>query len=163
MEIAPGIHHVQNSGANLFLLFDEDMTLIDGGYLGNCHVVVEYKEGLGRGVEELKRILKTHSHPDHTGNVAELKDLVPLEVLVHSADNSYDGNGQRLVSYLNVFGAISLPAPFQRRIVANGFLEDGQVLPILGGLKVAHAPGYTTGSVCFYLESRVASSWEIWW
>jgi hypothetical protein len=132
-----------------FFIVDEDITLIDGGYLGNCHVVMEYKGGLGRGVEELKRILKTHSHPDHTGNVAELKDLVPLEVLVHSAETSYDGNGQHLVSYLNVFGAIPLPTPFLRRIVANGFLEDGQVLPILVGLKAGP-----------YHRQRFASIWN---
>jgi glyoxylase-like metal-dependent hydrolase (beta-lactamase superfamily II) len=60
------------------------------------------------------------------------------------------------VSYLNVFGENPLPLPFLRRIVADGFLEDGQVFPILGGLRVIHTPGHTPGSVCFYLGSRKA-------
>jgi glyoxylase-like metal-dependent hydrolase (beta-lactamase superfamily II) len=29
-------------------------------------------------------------------------------------------------------------------------IEDGQVLPILGGLEVIHTPGHTPGSVCLY-------------
>jgi glyoxylase-like metal-dependent hydrolase (beta-lactamase superfamily II) len=74
--------------------------------------------------------------------------------MAHPADTSLDGHGRHLISYLNVFGAVPLPIPFLRRIVADGFLEEGQVLPILGGLRVIHTPGHTPGSVCFYLESR---------
>jgi glyoxylase-like metal-dependent hydrolase (beta-lactamase superfamily II) len=29
-------------------------------------------------------------------------------------------------------------------------IEDGDVLPILGGLEVVHTPGHTPGSVCLY-------------
>ena len=29
-------------------------------------------------------------------------------------------------------------------------IEDGDVLPMLGGLRVVHTPGHTPGSVCFY-------------
>lgn len=157
MEIAPGIHHIQKArGPNVYLLVDQDLTLIDTGYPGNGRIVVEYIEGLEREVGELKRVLITHSHPDHTGSVAELKELAPVQVLVHQADTRLDGHGRHLVSYLNVFGENPLPIPFLRRIVADGFLEEGQVFPILGGLTVMHTPGHTPGSVCFYLESRRA-------
>jgi glyoxylase-like metal-dependent hydrolase (beta-lactamase superfamily II) len=29
-------------------------------------------------------------------------------------------------------------------------IEDGDVLPLLGGLEVIHTPGHTPGSVCLY-------------
>jgi glyoxylase-like metal-dependent hydrolase (beta-lactamase superfamily II) len=29
-------------------------------------------------------------------------------------------------------------------------IEDGEVLPVLGGLRVIHTPGHTPGSVCLY-------------
>ncbi len=29
-------------------------------------------------------------------------------------------------------------------------LDDGEVLPVLGGLQVIHTPGHTPGSVCLY-------------
>jgi glyoxylase-like metal-dependent hydrolase (beta-lactamase superfamily II) len=29
-------------------------------------------------------------------------------------------------------------------------IQDGQVLPMLGGLQVVHTPGHTPGSICLY-------------
>ena len=29
-------------------------------------------------------------------------------------------------------------------------IEDGDILPMLGGLRVIHTPGHTPGSVCLY-------------
>ncbi|MDP6495485.1 MAG: MBL fold metallo-hydrolase [Dehalococcoidia bacterium] len=157
MEIVPRIHHIQKARRpNTYLLVDEDLTLIDAGYPGNGGIVVEYIEGIAWQAEELKPVLITHSHPDHTGSLAELKELASIEVMVHEADTSIYGQGRHLVSYLSVFGATSLPIPFLCKTVADEFLGEGQVLPILGGLKVIHTLGYTPGSVCFYLKSRSA-------
>ena len=158
MEITDGIHLINGvRGQNIYLLVDEDLTLIDSGFPGNGRVIAQYIEGMGRSLDELRQILITHSHPDHTGSVPELKDMLPaLQVMAHRADTSRDAQGRHLVSYLNVFGATRLPVPFLRRVEADAFLEEGQVLPILGGLRVIHTPGHTPGSVCFYLESRSA-------
>jgi glyoxylase-like metal-dependent hydrolase (beta-lactamase superfamily II) len=49
VEIAPGIHHIREArGPNVYLLVDQDMTLIDTGYPGNGRIVAEYIKGLGR-------------------------------------------------------------------------------------------------------------------
>lgn len=156
MEIADGIHRVYGArGPSVFLLADDDLTLIDSGFPGNGRVIAEYVAGMGRNPGELKRLLLTHSHPDHTGSVPELKAMLPgLRVMAHRADTRLDADGRALVSYLNLFGATRLPVPFLRRVVADAFLEEGETLPILGGLRVLHTPGHTPGSVSFYLESR---------
>ena len=156
MEITHGLHLIGGvKGPNVYLLVDEDLTLIDSGFPGNGRIIAQYIEGLGRRLNELKRVLLTHSHPDHTGSVAELKEMLPaLQVMAHRSDTSVDKDGRHLVSYLNLFGATPLPIPFLRRVEADGFLEEGQVLPILGGLRVIHTPGHTPGSVCFYLETQ---------
>lgn len=156
MEITDGVHLISGAkGQNIYLLVDDDLTLIDSGYPGNGRRIAEYIGGIGRSLDELKRVLITHSHPDHTGSVPELKDLVPaMQVMAHPADTSVDKQGRHVVSYLNVFGGTRLPVPFLRRVVADAFLEEGQTLPILGGLRVLHTPGHTAGSVSFYLESR---------
>jgi glyoxylase-like metal-dependent hydrolase (beta-lactamase superfamily II) len=39
-----------------------------------------------------------------------------------------------------------------RRLPATTDLGDGQILPVLGGLRVVHTPGHTPGSVCLYAE-----------
>ena len=33
-------------------------------------------------------------------------------------------------------------------------ITDGQVIPILGGLRVVHTPGHTPGSICLYAEGH---------
>ena len=158
MEITDGVHLITGAkGQNIYLLVGDDLTLVDSGYPGNGRRIVEYIERIGRSLDELKAILLTHSHPDHTGSVPELKDMAPgMQVMAHPADTSVDKQGRHVVSYLNVFGGTRLPVPFLRRVEADGFLEEGDVLPILGGLRVIHTPGHTPGSVCFYLESQRA-------
>ncbi len=158
MEITDGVHLINGAkGQNIYLLVGEDLTLVDSGYPGNGRRIAEYIAGIGRSLNELKTILLTHSHPDHTGSVPELKDMVPgMQVMAHPDDTSVDKQGRHVVSYLNVFGGTRLPVPFLRRVEADGFLEEGDVLPILGGLRVIHTPGHTPGSICFYLESQRA-------
>ncbi|MSQ41215.1 MAG: MBL fold metallo-hydrolase [Dehalococcoidia bacterium] len=39
---------------------------------------------------------------------------------------------------------------------AGRLLEDGDVLPVLGGLRVIHTPGHTPGSMCLLLERHQA-------
>src|SRR4029453_17565679 len=55
---------------------------------------------------------------------------------------SPNGGGRRghLIQYLTP--APENPVP----------LEDGMLLPLLGGLRVVHTPGHTPGSVCLYAE-----------
>lgn len=36
----------------------------------------------------------------------------------------------------------------------SGLLRDGDLLDILGGLRVVHSPGHTPGSICLYSASR---------
>ena len=38
-------------------------------------------------------------------------------------------------------------------------IEDGDVLPMLGGLRVIHTPGHTPGSVCLYGAATASCSW----
>ena len=165
MEITHGLHLIGGvKGPNVYLLVDEDLTLIDSGFPGNGRIIAQYIEGLGRRLNELKRVLLTHSHPDHTGSVAELKDMLPaLQVMAHRSDTSVDKDGRHLVSYLNLFGATPLPIPFLRRVEADGFLEEGQVLPILGGLRVIHTPGHTPAASASILRPRRSSSWGTTW
>ena len=43
MEVVLGIHHIHKArGPNVYLLVDQDLTLIDTGYPGNGRIVAEY-------------------------------------------------------------------------------------------------------------------------
>jgi glyoxylase-like metal-dependent hydrolase (beta-lactamase superfamily II) len=156
MEVAPGVHQLRMLGADTFVIANERLTLIDAGMVGSRRTLEPQLREMGRSLGELERIICTHGHPDHIGGVNELvRDRDDVEVLIHPADldglqlplrvalaRSPEGGGRRgrLIQYLT-------PVPEHCKP-----LEDGMVLPLLGGLRVVHTPGHTPGSVCLYAE-----------
>lgn len=156
-EIVAGVHRIEGlrggrGGPNVYLLVDGDaLALIDAGLPGNIRTISRYVEKLGRPLEQLRYILLTHSHPDHTGGAPALRKRTGAAVLAHPGDVRFKGR-EASVSYLGMFGSSSLPLPFFRRVPADGLLTDGEILPVLGGLRVLHTPGHTPGSLCFHLE-----------
>ena len=156
MEIAAGVHQVRLIGADTFLLADERLTLIDAGMVGTRRALERYLRRLGRRLDEVERIICTHGHPDHISGLSELvKDRTDVEVLIHADDLAglqrplrealapaqprAERRG-RIIQYLT--RAPAMPTP----------IEDGALLPVLGGLRVIHTPGHTPGSICLYLE-----------
>lgn len=158
VEIAPGVHRIDGlpggeSAANVYLLVDEALALVDAGLPGNLEGISRYVSSLGRRLEELRYILITHSHPDHTGGAPAIRERTGAKVMAHPLDVRLTKQG-RSVAYLGVFGASPIPLPFVRRVPADGLLHDGDELPLLGGLVVHHTPGHTPGSLCFELRQR---------
>jgi glyoxylase-like metal-dependent hydrolase (beta-lactamase superfamily II) len=149
MEIAPGVHAVRLRSGYVFLIDEPQMTLIDAGLSGSRRVVSRYLQRIGRSIDDLGRIICTHAHPDHIGGVRELAGDREVEVLMHPADLATlnvtlrdvvaNRNRSQLIAYLTRHPGEATP------------VEDGQLLPILGGLQVVHTPGHTPGSICLYL------------
>lgn len=156
MEIAPGVHQVRMLGADSFLIAEDRLTLIDAGMVGSRLMLERYLRRIGRRLDELERVICTHGHPDHIGGVGELvRDRADVEVLIHADDLA----GLRLPLRQAL-------APTEDRAIRRGRIiqyltrtptdptsvEDGAVLPLLGGLRVIHTPGHTPGSICLYAE-----------
>lgn len=148
MEIAPGIHAVRLLSVYAFLISEPRMTLIDTGLIGSGRTVQRYVKRIGRSIDDLDRIICTHAHPDHIGAVRELAADREVEVLMHPADLA--GLSVRLREAVANRNRGQLIAYFTRHPGEATPIEDGQVLPMLGGLEVVHTPGHTPGSVCLY-------------
>jgi glyoxylase-like metal-dependent hydrolase (beta-lactamase superfamily II) len=142
------------------LALPEGIALIDSGLPGTVDQIVAQLEKGGYALSDLRAVVLTHAHGDHTGNAAELAHRSGAQILAH-----YDE-----VPYIE--GAKSLPAAslLQRVLIWIGnrvlggqafcrvekVLEDGEVIEELGGLQVIHTPGHTPGSICLYKpEGRV--------
>jgi glyoxylase-like metal-dependent hydrolase (beta-lactamase superfamily II) len=129
------------------LVLEPELSVIDCGYAGDGPRIGRAIEAEGRAATELRRVVITHGHPDHAGSAAELAGA-GATVLIHPAD--VEGMRRtwkdvvRKPSRGTVFAAMTPPLERFEPI------EDGDVLPILGGLKVVHTPGHTPGSVCLY-------------
>jgi glyoxylase-like metal-dependent hydrolase (beta-lactamase superfamily II) len=133
------------------LVLEAELSLIDCGYAGQAPRIERSIANHGRSISELRRVVITHGHPDHAGSARELATR-GVPVLIHAADVP-----RLLTSWLDLarrpsrghlFGAMT-PEPPAERIVE---IEDGEILPMLGGLRVIHTPGHTPGSVCLYGE-----------
>ena len=100
---------------------------------------------------EPKMILLTHSHWDHTADVAPLKKGLNLPVYIHELDqgNLVNPGSDGLPLWVSIEG-----------VEPDHFLQDGEKIQ-LGNevLEVIHTPGHTPGGVCFFdRDSRILIS-----
>jgi glyoxylase-like metal-dependent hydrolase (beta-lactamase superfamily II) len=128
-------------------VLEPDLSLIDCGYSGSAARIKRAIEAAGRSMDELARVICTHGHPDHAGGARELA-LAGVAILIHPADGERLSttwrDALRHPSRGGIFAAMTPEPP------ATQPIEDGDILPILGGLEVVHTPGHTPGSVCLY-------------
>lgn len=92
------------------------------------------------------KIILTHSHWDHIGDVAVLKEKYNIPVLIHRLD----------APNLAEPGSDGLPMWYAiRGVVADEYIEEGDKIPV-GDLlfEVIHTPGHTPGGVCLYCEKE---------
>ncbi len=153
MEIFPGVHMTPSvRWSRAYLIVGETLALVDSGLPWNPSGIVKYIRSIGREPSELRHILVTHSHPDHTGGTSSLVKATGASVAAHRSDTKrLDGN-REVLAYIGSLGKISAPLPFMRKTPVGSLVDDGDVLPIHGGIRVIHTPGHTPGSVCYLLE-----------
>lgn len=146
--IAPNVHAIQLLRVKAHAIVEDDgVTLIDTGYAGSLPRLTAALAALDRTVADVRRVICTHGHPDHAGGARALSDL-GIEILIHPED----------AANLDVTFATAIRQPSRGRFFAAMTppletytpIDDGDVLPVLGGLEVIHTPGHTPGSVCLY-------------
>ena len=70
------IHSIDGYIETLYLVvYSDKLLLLDGGCRCDADDVVDYIRRLGRRMEELKLIVVTHPHPDHSGAAPHLHRL----------------------------------------------------------------------------------------
>jgi glyoxylase-like metal-dependent hydrolase (beta-lactamase superfamily II) len=133
------------------------LTLIDTGVANEAAKVITEIGRIGRRTEELRQIVLTHGHPDHTGSVAELVGMTGATVVAHAADAAVI-RGEAAICppilseqerpFAEEASSRVLPAPPCR---VDRDVGDGDELRIGGAATVVHVPGHTPGSIAIYL------------
>lgn len=157
LEIIPHVYQLSIRVANVILVVEEELTLIDVGLYGSSAQIVDFISHLGRSVEEIGLIIITHNHFDHMGGLAELRELTRARVAAHKAgivntDEELPFPGGRGIGRLLRFRPFS---SLRKHLALKPddvdiLLEGGEVLEPLGGLKVIHTPGHSPGSISLY-------------
>ena len=91
-------------------------------------------------------IFLTHGHSDHIGAVEGLKVQYPTApIYVGRLEKDFIENPEENLS-IPIFSK-------SQTVKADVFLEDGQLLDLLGTqIEVIETKGHTIGSVCYYVE-----------
>jgi len=145
------------------MLRDEDgITLVDTGMIGQFAGLEAALNKEGVQLADVKRIILTHQDIDHIGNLGALLDAIPgLEVWAHADEIPYIKGEKPLIKFTPERRAM-LPAPVLAQadqllsqlpeIEISRVLEDGDMLPLQGGIQVIHTPGHTPGHICLYFR-----------
>jgi glyoxylase-like metal-dependent hydrolase (beta-lactamase superfamily II) len=157
MEIVPGIYRVDNvTGANSYLAVAADTTLvIDTGMPGNAKKIIDYVTGLGKKPSEIGYIVLTHADIDHSGSIAELREITGARVAIHTEDAPALSGERKLKEVKGVLSPIfTLMSKIMkfRPLKPDLLLKEGDEI---GGFKVIHTPGHTAGSICLYQPGRL--------
>src|SRR5664279_4990136 len=87
MEILSDVHWIEGVTANTYLILGDQTTLIDTGTPGKQENILNYLQNVLKGKpEDIKTIVLTHHHMDHTGSLYELKKITNAEVAAYKDD-----------------------------------------------------------------------------
>jgi glyoxylase-like metal-dependent hydrolase (beta-lactamase superfamily II) len=159
-QIAPGVHAIPLGGVNAFLLEAEDgLVLIDTGLPNSTAKILKAVQALGKQPDDIRHILITHCHWDHTGSLVELKQATGAPAYMHPLDAALLRAGQTMRPFQAGPGLLNgiIYRLFQLFLKTTAItpipieyeLQDSQDLPWAGRLRAIHAPGHTAGQLAF--------------
>jgi len=149
MNVVKGIHEFTGI-SNCYMVYNKEIFLIDTGMPGRSNEIINFlKNNLKQDPEDLKTIIITHHHFDHTGSLDKLKKITGAKVAVHSADAAYvsgeksQAGSAFMVLFIKIMKLIYRVEPVKPDII----LKDGDLIE---DCEVIHTPGHTPGSICLY-------------
>ena len=71
-----------------YLIRGKDIVMIDGGMPGKLRVFKRKLERLDINPTDIKLIVLTHSHFDHSGSAMEIREFTGAEIAVHESEKS---------------------------------------------------------------------------
>ena len=152
------MYQVDGVNANSYLVFDRDgsLILVDTGTAKDGKRIAEYiTSKLGRRLSDVRTIVLTHCHMDHSRGAASLKASTGAKLAVHEADADFV-SGKAIYPYPGGFIGFffSLLSPFFRMSPVEPDLRLKENDIVGGSLLVVHTPGHTPGSIALYDKNR---------
>lgn len=166
--VADGVHCVEDSYVNWFIVEDDDgLTIIDAGLPTSWASLQQALGDLGKQLDDIQALVLTHGHFDHLGFAEQLRSEVGVPIYIHDNDvpltrhpRQY-GRARPLTWYLvTQFKAMPMVASFVKNrawwpkpIKEVHRIRDAK-LPVPGVPRVLFTPGHTLGHCAFHLPER---------
>ena len=149
-----------NTGfANVFLVIqDRNILLVDTGNRNKEEKILKGIASRGYKNEDIKYIFLTHSHYDHAGSAAALKEITGAKIIVHESevDDLKEGFMRipkgtsplfKAISFMGRNFGLERKIGSYRSIVADiTFTRTFDLNPMGFDAKIIHSPGHTKGS-----------------
>ena len=116
-------------GTNTYLIGDEEVTVIDPGPALHEHIEV-----IIQASANIKQILLTHTHPDHSPGTRLLQDNIGVPVFALITENSKDQDITFTPERILIDG----------EIIANEYYS----------IEVIHTPGHASNHLCYLLKDE---------
>jgi glyoxylase-like metal-dependent hydrolase (beta-lactamase superfamily II) len=158
-QITPSVYEIPLGVVNAFLINHDELTLIDTGYEGSTHQLIQAVEQIGRVPSDIRHILITHCHADHTGGLADIQKICEATTYLHPVDAAMVRQGKALrpltpaPGLLNkaLFKAFIAKSPAQiTPAKVDHEVSDGELLNVAGGIRAIHVPGHCAGQLAFF-------------
>jgi len=149
--VAPGI--ALDRFVYSYLVYGDEITLIDTGVAGCETRIFDYIRSTGRSPSEITQIVLTHSHPDHIGAARAIQDATGCSIAAHFAERAWIEDVELQNRERPVPGFATLVSG---SVQVDHKLRDGDTIEpnaIHGwDLQVIHTPGHSPGSASIFMQ-----------
>lgn len=129
----------------------DDAVLIDAGCGEATDRLLWNIEATGTALEQVRALLLTHCHFDHTGGAQAVRSRLGCTVVAHELDANYIEAGDDQVTAASWYRRHMTPCVVNRRLGgAREVLEFGRGLVV----EAIHIPGHSPGSVAYLFHSE---------
>ena len=135
----------------------KDLSMIDAGLMGKAGYKINAIQELGIQLEDIQRVIMTHTHLDHIGCLAEMREKMPwAELWVQTVEaEPLEHGDERTVYGMDMFKSMcqmqyglkdgAFTFQVDKKLIGNEQLEIGGMI-----WKVMHVPGHSAGSIALY-------------
>ncbi|MFC2003081.1 MBL fold metallo-hydrolase [Chloroflexota bacterium] len=153
-----------------YLILGEKTTLIDTGRFGNFQVFKTLLQSIGKDFSDIDRIVITHSHEDHDGNLTEIYGAAKAELWAHAiyrpmiayhpgvkdgASHPEMPGSCRLCYMPQSFNKNCLEYQLQRSSLKITCAIEDNYISTDGEFRFVFTPGHSADSICIIVENEV--------
>lgn len=172
--VAPGVDRLGDRLVNFYLVEDPDgLVLVDAGLPAHLGQLRDHLARTGRSTADIRAVLLTHGHPDHTG-LAHALQRAGADIWIHQRDADILRDGPRSAFRHAPPERSMLPYLLRRPAAAAGPLHlarkgaftaravsgvrvfggDQRLTDVPGSPQAVTLPGHTPGSTAYLFPER---------